>query len=215
MSNSGVRRLVVLAVLPALLGAGALNATAATRAKPKPKPVPKVCNLLVTGKHTDSNAATADDSMLVKSADVANNATTLTTVIRVAKLTTGFDATAPLGRVWKFGFRVGTTEVDTEVADGPLGVQDAYSLGAKVTLDTTKNEVRYSVPLKALVSHWNVPITNAKTQFAQLTVSTGAVMQVPTGAGLGYTPLPLFAADNQLSTKTYVAGTPSCVTVGS
>jgi hypothetical protein len=207
-------RLSTLLVAIGMTATGVATAQLAQASTAVRKPPPPVCNLIAPKPHDVGNVVTSDPSLNIVSADVATNSATLTTVIRVKHLAASPDQLAPTGRVWQFSFFVGSSQVQTGVADGPLGQQDMVGIGAHVTIDLKNSQIRYSVPLTALISHWSVPITKG-TKFTQLSVSDNAAVQVPTGVGLGYPKATGLSFDNQASTKTYTAGQRSCVKVGS
>lgn len=200
---------VVLAV--SLAAAGAASAT--TKKKPR-KPAPKpVCHLVGAG-----TSSPTDDSLKITSADIATNATMLTVVIRVAKLATGADPGAPTGRQWELDFTADNRQMSLGVFDGPAGTASTYGIGT-ATLDTAKNEIRYSVKLADLASKTSTPmVKNGSTSFANFTAFSALVVQAPSqarAAGFGAYIWPISRADSAQSTKKYTAGYPSCVTVGS
>ena len=209
---SVVRATLSLVVVAALIGAG--SASAATKKKTRKPPPPKpVCHLLAAG-----TGSTSDQSLKITSADVATNATTLTYVIRVAKLTTGADSNAPTGREWQFGFRQDGHLMTLAVDDGPFGTTTTFGLG-KATLDTVKNEVRVTIGLRDLSNTYKTPmVRSGATVFTEFTARTESMIQMPSAlkaVGLQSKLLDVAAADSAQSTAKYVAGYPSCVQVGS
>jgi hypothetical protein len=193
--------------------ATALPAQAATKPKPKPKPV---CNVL-TDPADDAGpfagiagASTNDPSLDVVSADVATDATRLTAVIRVKKLTKDA-ATTPLsqvGRRWMLRFTVGSTVVQVATTDGPLDT--SYQRGAtNGVLDTTTNEIRVTIPLASIPG---VKIVKGSV-LQNIDVLTNYFLTFRRSDGIG-DGLSAAPADNGKTTKTYVAGTPSCVKIG-
>jgi hypothetical protein len=211
---SVVRRTLSIAVVATLVTAGAASAT--TKKKPrKPPPPPKpVCHLVGAGTGT-----TTDQSLKITSADLASNASTLTVVVRVAKLTTGTDPNAPTGRQWELDFTADGHQQSLGIYDGPSGTTTTYGVGT-ATLDTTKNEVRFSISLKDLSAATSTPtVKNGSTSFSNFAAFTALVVQSPPGshtAGFGPSLWPLENADRAVSSsKTkYTAGYPSCVAVG-
>ena len=200
---------VVLAV--ALAAAGAASAT--MKKKPR-KPAPKpVCHLVGAG-----TSSPTDDSLKITSADIATNATTLTIVVRVNKLATGTDAQAPTGRQWEFDFTADNRQMTLGVFDGPAGTATTYGIGT-ATLDTAKNEIRYSVSLADLANKTSTPkVKNGSTNFANFVAFTQLVVQAPAAArtaGFGPYFWPIESADRAQGTTRYTAGYPSCVKVGS
>jgi hypothetical protein len=192
----------VVAVAATALCLVGTNAAHAAKPKPKPKPKP-VCNL-VTDPATD--AGTPNDSSLdVTSADVATDATRLTMVVRVTKLVTS-DTSSPTGQTWTFSFDVGAGHVGLTINNGPLGGN--YPRNSTGTLDTGKNEIRVTIPLNQLTAKV-VP----GSVLRNLHVDTSRSLSLDRSMGIGDS-LAFTAADNAMSTKTYVAGTPSCVKVG-
>ncbi|MHB8452724.1 MAG: hypothetical protein ACYDAQ_20060, partial [Mycobacteriales bacterium] len=154
----------------------------------------------------------SDPSLDVVSADVATNATTLTWVMRVRHLVADPDSGAPLGRQWSFGFSANGKSVVLIMNSGPFGPTDEMGMGAKVTLDTAHNQVRYSVPLRTLASY-GTNIVPGATRLTGLVATTATAMQYP-GPVTDLTD-PLTQEDSDTSTASYLAGSPSCVTVGS
>lgn len=169
--------------------------------RPKPKPPKPACNLVL-----DVGGDASDSSLDVVSADVATNATTLTWVIRPRQLTSSPDTQSPTGRAWQLSFVVGAKQVTLGVTDGPFGPQELIAYEGKISVDPSRNEVRYSVLLKSLT----VPIVNGSSVLTGLTTLTESVVQKP--SPLGYTGL--LHADNAAGSRSYLAGFPSCVAVG-
>ena len=163
-----------------------------------------MCNLVVDPA-TDGPPS-GDTSLNILSADVATNATTITAVIRVQKLMDP-DLTAPEGRFYQVQFS-GSSAQTGHVLYAVLGPQgDSFEGGAgKGVVDTTKNEVRISVPL----SFWSGasalvpgPPFHDFTVYADL---SSVAEPIPTT----FTTL----GDTATSKASYIPGTPSCVTVG-
>lgn len=172
-------------------------------AAPRPKPKPPVCNLAL-----DVVDVPDSPSLDVLSADVATDATRLTSVIRVKNLAAGLDPRVVAGRKWVMTFSVGEKTIILYTVDGVLG---AHALGgspeAVVKLDMAKNEVRYTTPLK----HLTPLIVPGKTILTRFTVKTSA--HVEPKVMVGYD-IPTTGDTTEVSKRTYKAGEKSCVTVG-
>jgi hypothetical protein len=218
--------LLVLALLPAL-GGTTLAATS-----------PAICNLVKdpTGDAGFDIAgppvpgASGDD---IVSGDVATNATTLTTVVRVASLDAA-DPQAPLGRAYMFFFsakgsdRLFFTSVTTylqgtsyefgyrEAGLGGLNANYVLSTG-KGVVDLAKKEVRMSIPLSALKA--GGARTAPGTKIGGLAIETRRV------AGQGVVAPPVVGGDqipigggrllfDDAAGKSYLMGTKSCVKPG-
>jgi len=205
-----VRGIVSAIVVAALVIAGAASAT--VKKKPAPKPVPPVCDLVKT-----TAGGVTDQSLDITSADVATDATRLTTVIRVAKLTTGTDPNSPAGRQWTLSFTIDGHLVSVNVYDGPFGTMASYP-GDTPVLDTTKNEIRFTILLSKLADASATPqVRNHVSVLTAFNVSSNETVEGPDvpGAVHGGTLFRLQQPDAATSTKKYIAGTPSCVKVGS
>ena len=207
------RPALCLALVASVTAAGAAGAAT----KPKPKPV---CNLLVDpagdAKDTflqEGVMPSSEDAVDIVSADVAADAKTLETVIRVKKLATS-SSTAPGGLHWKFFFNVGEDKIYTQAiaATGGsptfvFGTIDATAgtskkLGdATGVLDTAKSEVRIWLPLSALP---NPPKPGAKIN----TLEPNAGRYYSAGVSLSD------PTDSATSSKSYTVGALSCVKVG-
>jgi hypothetical protein len=181
-------------------------------AKAKPKPV---C-LLITDKADDAgplqSAAgpqTSDPALDVVSADIAADATRLSVVWRVKKLSSDPSASAA-GRRWLTTFNVGPNAVVLQVSTGPAGTN--WEAGATGVLDTAKNEIRMTVPLKQIYA---AKISKG-TLLQKLSVHTDAGVTTDHAWGVGNNlPFPFVSpSDEASSAKTYVVGTPSCVAIG-
>jgi len=232
---------VTLLTAAALLVGGAGYASAAPKAKPKPKPVAvaPVCNLVVDAKgdakYNNVPGAAGDD---IVSADLANDATTITGVVRLAGLSAN-DPQAPFGRNFSVLFTApgspdllfmsartypqGTKFVYGYQAPDPTsGVNTNFVLGdAMGVVDTAKAEVRISAPVKGYID-------GAKAKLAPGAKLAGLTASVDRIVGQGFVPsqspapgaprvplggflLPFDAANG---TAPYFMGTPSCVAVG-
>lgn len=214
--------LTALGAAAALFPASALATAGGDRQSAKSlKPT---CNMVTDSTRDELNATGQyDPSLDITSADVATNKTMLTAVIRVAKLSTGFDATAPFGRMWSLlmavpGASAGQVVVSGE--DGPFGVRDAQGLGGKVTLDTKTNSILVTEKLSTLASSFKAHIVYRKTRLTQLYASAGAVVEEPDAGGLSNLDFQEVgghdgAPNSGSSPASYLAGAPSCVKVGS
>lgn len=202
--------------LSALLASGlAVGAEAAVK---KPKPVPPVCNLVLDAK-ADATAFAVlasggpnESGLDIISADIATDAKTLTTVIRVDSDPAAL-STSPNGGAWYFVFETPagkfyTFARSTKSYSGyGVGGYDATTgqratIGAGVgIIDSTKKEIRVSVPLSL------VPGLKAGTKITGIAPYTQREFTV---LGGGATP----TADSAEGTKSYTAGAKSCVTPG-
>ena len=205
-----VRGLLSAIIAVALVSAGA--ASAAVKKKPAPKPAPPVCYLV----KADAGGVT-DPSLDITSADVATDATRITVVFRVVKLTTGTDTTSPFGRQWTLAFTIDGHLVSFNIYDGPFGAMASYP-GQAPVFDTTKNEIRFTTTLSQLADASATPqIQNKKSVLTAFKASSEETVEGPDvpGALHGGTLFGLQQADAAQSAKSYIAGTPSCVKVGS
>ena len=197
---------------PALTAVCALAvalAGGAVAAPPKPKPL---CKLVVDPANDLLPGRPYDGSLDVVSADVANNATTLTGVIRLAKLAAE-DLMAP-SRIYTLEYRMRSTGIggNLYVQITPTGVRWQNGAGTGV-IDLAKSEIRISVPISRLVGH---PLFKAGDALTALNVHVdltppvipGSEQQLPIGvtADLG--------GDRAVGTKDYPVGAPTCVKVG-
>jgi hypothetical protein len=139
----------------------------------------------------------------------------VTVAIRVTKLTAQPDTGAPFGRSWQISFASGT-QVTLAVTDGPFGV--TTNLPAKATLDMQRNQVRISATVRAIKTIWpTAQLTPRRSLFSGITATAQGVIQAPGSnvtnqqslAGYGFT------YNQAISPRTYLAGTPSCLKVGS
>lgn len=212
------RPALCLAVAVSLVGAG----TAYAVTKPKPKPV---CNLL-TDPRDDADGTfvatgllpASEDAVDIVSGDVAADAKFLTTVLRVKKLATS-SPTAPGGLHWKVFVSVAGEEIYTQVI-APLGGSPSFAFGhidpatgtsardgaATGVIDSAKNEVRVSIPIKSLPMKVK---TGTRIEFGPSDVNAGRYFGAPSGS-----PSLSDSTDVATSTKVYRAGTLSCVKPG-
>ncbi|MBC7373347.1 MAG: hypothetical protein H7323_05090 [Frankiales bacterium] len=196
---------LALALALAVTGVTAFGASAA----PAPKPV---CNLITdpTGDVTVPSA-----NLDIVSADIASDARRLTGVIRVSKLATS-DGTAPTGVAYSFYFKLPGSAVQyyllASVEPAPVGattfefgtVETGNSLTpigpATGVIDLAKSEVRITAP---------TTLGSVKVKPGSKIVSLQAFTQrrfVVLLSGADSTELD--------ESKTYTAGTRSCVTPG-
>jgi hypothetical protein len=152
----------------------------------------------------------------VVSADIAADAKTLTTVVRVDKLTKSTSAD-PLGSQWRFDFFVGETNLYTQATSTPFGDKfvvgytdtTSHSLansGATGVFDEVKNEVRVSVPLSAYDAQAKI---TPGTKLTQLAAQAGDYVNTAGGSPSGS-----FAADDAVGSTPYATGTATCVAIG-
>jgi len=206
-----VRGLLSATIAVALVSAGAASATVKKK-KPAPKPAPPVCYLVKT-----TAGGVTDPSLDITSADVATDATRITVVFRVAKLTTGTDTTSPFGRQWTLSFTIDGHLVSFNIYDGPFGTMTSYP-GQAPVFDTTKNEIRFTTTLSQLANTSATPeIRNKSSVLTAFKVSSEETVEGPDvpGALHGGTLFGLQQADAAQSARSYIAGQPSCVKVGS
>jgi hypothetical protein len=204
-----VRGVLSTVIAVALVTAGAASAT--VKKKPTPKPPPPVCYLVKT-----TSGGVTDPSLDITSADVASDATRITTVVRVAKLTTGTDTTSPTGRQWTLSFTIDGHLVSFSIYDGPFGPMTSYP-GDKPVFDTTKNEIRFTTTLAQLANASATPeIKNKASVLTAFNASSKETVEGPNlpGGLQGGTLFGLQQADSAQSAAKYIAGQKSCVTVG-
>jgi hypothetical protein len=219
--------LLVLALLP--VGA-ASSALAVTRPKPKP-----VCNIMVddTGDASYNNVP-GDGNDDIVSGDLASNGKTITAVIRLASLAQP-DPMAPTGQ--GFFVRWNAKGSDNQLflsartfptgtqfaygysgADPTSGINTSYTLGAATgVVDTAKKEIRISAPNASFAAAGSKlplntkllsPVAEAYRIAGQGVVPSQTVggQRVPIGG--------LLLMFDDAAGKSYVVGTPSCVTPG-
>jgi hypothetical protein len=195
-------RPVVLAVVAALLTSG----WAADAAVDRKTRVKKICKLVKDTKGDAKRVGTnglatpsSDANLDILTADVATNATTITAVIRLAGLTKD-DNMAPTGRQYALQFQVGNRAAVIDAVLDPTGTT-YYGGDGRGVVDYKYKQVRISVPLTKL----DVTIRpgTALKNVSATTFRVGAQGSVALGI-----------ADGASTTKTYVAGTPTCVKVG-
>jgi len=195
-------RHVLMLLVAGSLCVPAIGAHAAPAKKKKPKPVCKIVTDSpgdADGNGTPAGMPSSDANLDIVSADIATNATTLTGVVRVAKLAKS-DSSAPTGWKYQVTFAAGGTTAEVNVVTGPAGTT-WYGGKGKGVLDLAKNEVRISVPLSAVT----VPIKPGTviSSIGARTYRAGFNDQIALGL-----------VDTADSSRTYTSGTRSCVKVG-
>jgi hypothetical protein len=217
-----IRAAVAASLSLGLVVTGAANAAVA---KPKPKVKP-VCNL-VTDATGDTFAARSqdtagkygpqEDSLDLKSIDLASDAKTVTGVIRVVKLS-AVPQTSPYGTSYEMEWLIPGTDnhmylaAATSVKDGTTftaGFRDATSnvgtklADAKGVFDLAKNEIRISTPVSTFGGQGRGMKPGTKITFGDLdqTASRNGVA------------VSVFA-DVTTSGVVYTTGAPSCVVPG-
>jgi hypothetical protein len=196
-------------------------------AAPKAAKAAPICHLLVdpandllSGGFIDPQLSAVgrpyDPALDVVSADIANDANTLTGVIRLAKLTVG-DPMAPTGRIYRLSYKIRSTGVGGELTAQitPTGNLFYGGLGTGV-VDLAKNEVRISVPISRLVGH---PTFGPGEGIANLTAMTDLAFPVVPGSGSPQVPIgaTAYAYGGDYTApapKAYPVGAPTCVKVG-
>jgi hypothetical protein len=222
--------MLVLSTSLVLVGCAGMAAAA-----PKAKPV---CNIVqdAKGDAGADNIPGADGDDIV-SADVANDATTLTAVIRLAGLQAN-DPQAPFGRSYSVLFTApgsadllylsartypqGTKFLFGYQAEDPnTGVNTNYALGnATGVVDLAKGEVHISVPIKSFVEGAKAKLVpGAKlagvSASADRIFGQGFVPSQSPAPGAPRVPLGgLTLTFDDAAGGSYLMGTPSCVVVG-
>src|SRR4051794_1440694 len=203
-------------ILTLLCGVAVATAPVATAA---PKAAPPLCKLIQDPAHDPTSLAAFnpalgvvsvpyDPALDIVSADVANNATTITGVIRVAKLA-ATSTTAP-SRIYSISYAMRSTGEGGSlyVQVTPTGTSWQNGAGTGV-LDTAKNEIRISVPISRLVGH---PLFKPGDAINHLVVHSDL-----TPPAIGFAPIGIttdLAGDQATGTKDYPVGAPTCVRVG-
>lgn len=223
--SSFARGSLSLAIACALVPAG-LAAASSGHVSVHKKPV---CNLVKpTAQNTDAakgigagggetTPSSLDPALQVTSADVATKGAMLTWVIRVKKLTSSYSNQAPLGRGYEFKFVVNGVVVGMQAEESPFGKQATAQLPhSRATFDTVHNEIRESVPVGDIANQYGVTIRTGQTVMSNLEVFTEYATNVSgvTTGGTFYMPNGTAEHVGPVATK-YLAGTPSCVKVGS
>jgi len=207
-----LRPALTLGVLGLLATAGLAGAALA------PKPV---CNLVTDEKgdgtgflFTDADYLPNDPQLDLVSGDIATNGKMITAVIRTAELALT-DSNAPTGRIFYANFTVGeatlwlAAELDRAGAGSfAAGFTETRrtALGAATgVVDVGKKEIRITAPMSIFAEKAKI-----KGGVKILDLNLLAQRFLGDRAVVGVTP----SADAATGGKTYVAGAPSCVTVG-
>lgn len=202
----------LLRLLTAAAAATALTITGVAQASPahhgtKIKPV---CHLIKASPQQG-----IPPSLQVVGGDIASNKAMVTVAIRVAKLTAWPDAGAPLGRDWEFQF-VSGPQVTFKVMDGPFGTTS--NIPGKVTLDVAHNEIRMSSSIANLRRLWpTAQFVPGRSLFTGISAQANQSVAFPSSAASALSQQGITYAGNNVavSPRNYLAGTPSCLKVGS
>jgi hypothetical protein len=201
-------------MLTAAFAAAGLTITGVAQASPThsagKKRVKPVCNLIKAAPVTS-----VPTSLQVVGGDVASNKAIVTVAIRVTKLTAWPDAGAPLGRDWEFQF-VSGPQVTFKVMNGPFGTTS--NIPGKVTLDMAHNEIRMSANIADLQKLWpTAQFVPGRSLFTGISASANQAVEFPSAAAAALSQQGITYASHNVavSPHTYVAGTPSCLKVGS
>jgi hypothetical protein len=188
-----------------------------------PKAPPPLCKQVRDAAHDPTSlsvfhpalsavAVPYNPNLDIVSADVANDATTITAVIRVAKLTVD-DPTAP-SRIYWLGYTMRSSGEggNLHVQITPTGTSWQNGAG-KGVIDTAKNEIRISVPISRLTGHPLFKPGDALTRLiahADLTPPSVAA----SGFDDGISATGDLAGDQASGLKDYPVGAATCVKVG-
>lgn len=208
------RPVLLTCVAASLLFAGAASA--------KPAPAPS-CNLLVDDKGDAKflGVAPNDPNLDIVSADLASDAKTVTAVLRLASFAPT-DPQSPLGRGYYVLFSaVGSAfpiyfnmQITPDVTRFAWGDLETLATGsgryvkkgdATGVIDAAKAEIRISVPVAEVKTLGKVA---PGSKLSSITASATAVLGTSATGGLVST------VDSGTSSKTYVAGSRSCVKPG-
>jgi hypothetical protein len=168
------------------------------------------------------------DALDITSADVVADKRNITAVIRVKKLVKTVPTAGPLGLRWAVGFTAddmpftfmahtdptGAVTFDAAYIDPTFG---GALYGGLLTgsFDLAKNEIHITAPTSLLAPQATI---KPGARLTALNANTGGELNIPdkTGklGGGGIEEQTLYFADTASSTKTFVVGTPSCVTPG-
>lgn len=187
--------------------------------KPKPKPKPPPCGTVSDpigdspGVMPGASGPLYDANLDIISADVANNATWVTGVLRVAHLTQA-DSMAPTGRTYRLTWAYASSGSGGElaVAVTPTGVS-VNPPAATATFNYAKSEVRITAKIDDMIGHplfakGDSLVLLAHTSISPLPHISGSSLQLSTQeivAGSG---------DLARATKPYALYSPSCVVPG-
>ena len=199
------RSALALALLPALLAAGA--ATAAPKAAP-------VCNLVKDAKG-DASIVGDQPALDVVTGDLASNAKSITAVMRLDGAPAGANPEAAGGTRYYFSFSLpGLADAQYLGALVPFVGEPSFVTGQIVDDGTRRTFTNDTEPVTGSIKGNVLTITAPLSAFAErgkltpgtkisgLTAETFAVVGV------------LLVAVDDASGKSYVAGTPSCVKPG-
>lgn len=218
------RPALCLALAASLTAAGA--AGAATKPKAKPKAVKPVCNLITDAAGDASMQAPApgDDALDILGADLASNAKNVTAVIRLKSVTSSgsgqlgrdiqmtFDLAGAVAKVW-IGYTTSAYGGDAfqygVIGQGAQGITSPTGDAVGV-IDKATNEVRMTVPVGDLNALGKI---KPGAKVANLAVSASQLIGVaPNPSGTyGFNSRKV---DDAVGTKSYVAGSLSCVKPG-
>jgi hypothetical protein len=215
-------RLIAVASLALAVGTGTV-AVAAPKPAPKAPPMCKIvvdpANDLVSGAVIDPQLSAVgrpyDPALDVVSADIANDANTLTGVIRVAKLTVG-DPMAPTGRIYRLSWKVRSTGIGGELYAQITPTGNLFDGGNGTgAVDLAKNEIRISMQISRLIGH---PTFAPGDALENLTAFTDLAAPVLPGSpqqdSIGLTLYSYGGDSSAPAPKAYPLYAPSCVKVG-
>lgn len=212
---SALRPVLCVALAASLAAAGAAGAAT----KPKPKPV---CNLIVDAS---GDVAFPDDSLDIVGGDIASNAKVITVIVRVKNLAAQAPSTvtgkrigftfsipgaefpmymsysaSPLGTYYDWGY------LDTSQTP-PMIEQQGEAVGS---LNPAKNEVRITAPVSGFKGFGKA---TPGAKFTDITANAEEIFGVPQNdqGTYGYVTSNM---DDATSSKSYVAGSQSCVKPG-
>lgn len=210
-----MKRTVISLAAIALVASGAGAADAAKR-----KPPPPPCKTVTDATGDSEYGAPLD----IVSGDLASNAKTVTAVFRLAEMSKS-NSDAPTGQGYYFDFTPAGAATPIYLSYTVTPTTESFNYGwvdgsihrslgsATGVYDAAKKEVRVSAPVGAWTTYGNPKVG---TKILGLTMTSywvlGAYVPNPaTGSTTGGGSLQ--TADDAVG-KTYVAGSPTCVTVG-
>lgn len=227
---------------PVVLAAVAASAVAVTSAHAAPvTKVKKSCNLVkdaagdangfnpIGSPVPTENAGPSDDSLDIRSVDVASDGKTLTGVVRVNKLAAS-DSMSPTGSGWQISFNApggqqfsllatsdpsGAVTYGAGYTDPKTGSTDLYPGGtATGKFLPTKNQIHISVPLSAFAGQSVIRTGDTLTGLLAFSGQSAAIPDVTGQFGGGTLVGDTNPSDSAGPGKNYVVGTLSCVTPG-
>jgi hypothetical protein len=220
MSVSLLRPAVGVLLFASVVAGGA--ATAAPKPAPKPAAQPS-CNLMLDDKGDAKFAGNGpnDPNLDITSADVASDAKTVTTVLRLASFATT-DPQSPLGRGYYVLFNAPGSDfpvyfnmqITPDLTRFAWGDLEKLATGngsyvkkgdATGVIDTAKGEIRISVPVSEVKAVANVA---PGSKLTSINAAATAVL------GTSKTPGLVSTVDSATSNSAYIAGSPSCVVPG-